>query len=145
MYPAIDIEQWTARDLFDLLAELGPLRIISQSGPSTFESICEVKTFGISHGMLNAFTPQYHWHIDLTALRHVQTHDEIHPRTGRRVLYFELRTSADTAPFLSIYLHREVSMPFDYYRLRLFCEMHTELRNGVTVSLDSDVPMEMHA
>jgi len=146
MYPALDIDHWTARDLFDLLAELGPLRVISQSGPSTFETICQVKSFAISHGMLNAFTPQYHWHLDLTGLRHVRTRDEIHSRTGRRMLSFDLRTSPDAAPFVIIELHREMNMPFDYYRLRLFSEMHVELGAGVPVGVDdAEVPMAMPA
>lgn len=125
--------EWTARDLFESLAELGPLRVISQSGPSTFEAICEVKSFGIASGYLNAITPQYHWHIDLAQLRHVRTRDEIHIRSGRQVLFFELATEAGQVPFLFIYLHREKNAPFDDDRLRLFLRLHAELAHGVEV------------
>lgn len=127
------------RELFEKFAELGPLRVISQCGPSTFEAICEVKRFGVSGGMLNAITPQYHWHIDLAELRHVRTQDEVHARSGRQVLFFELRTSADAAvPFLYIYLHREKNMPFEADRQRLFEELHAELRNGVELTMVGD-------
>jgi hypothetical protein len=136
-----DTEHWTARDLFDALAELGPLRVISQAGPSTFEAICEVKHFGISDGMLNAMTPQYHWHIDLSGLRHVRTRDEVHVRSGRQVLFFELRSSDEAEPFLFIYLHREKNMPFEEDRMRLFARLHAELGDGVRLER-RDAPEE---
>jgi hypothetical protein len=129
-----------ARELFHLLADLGALRVISQSGPSTFEAICEVKTFGIAGGMLNAITPQYHWHIDLAGMRHVRTRDEVHARSGRQVLFFELRTSSDAAPFLFIYLHREKKMPFEEDRMRLFAQLHAELAPGAELMATEEVP-----
>lgn len=135
MPPRIDAEQWTARELFDILAELGPLRVISQSGPSTFEAICEVEHFGIAHGFLNAITPQYHWHLDLSQLRHLRTRDEIHERSGRQVLFFELATEAGEVPFLFIYLHREKNMPFEEDRFRLFQRVHAELQDGTTMAM----------
>ena len=138
MSPRPEAEQWTARDLFDILAELGPLRVISQSGPSTFEAICEVKHFGIAGGMLNAITPQYHWHLELGGPRHVRTVDSMHEPSQRQVLFFELRTEPDAEPFLSIYLHREKNMPFEDDRLRMFQQVHAELHGGAAIALAAE-------
>lgn len=119
-----------AHRFFKLLAALGPLRIISQSGPSTFEAICEVGPFGISDGYLNAITPSYHWHLKLDGFRHLRSRDEVHGRSGRRVLFFELRSEEEGEPFLLIYLHRGKGEDFAPERERLFLEAHQELRGG---------------
>ncbi|HYG62992.1 MAG TPA: hypothetical protein VEL74_10455 [Thermoanaerobaculia bacterium] len=124
---------WTARRFFDALAALGPLRVISQSGPSTFEAICEVGAFGIAQGYVNAITASYHWHLKLDGFRHLRSRDEIHQRSGRRVLFFELRTEEDAAPFLLVYLHREKGEELAPGREGLFAELHQELAAGLPV------------
>jgi hypothetical protein len=96
----------THREFFDALKGLGPFRIISICGPSVFESICRFDAYGIADGHLNAITDAYHWHIALARFRHLRACDERHERSGRRVLYFELREEAGAAPFLLIYLYR---------------------------------------
>ena len=51
---------WSHRRLFELLRSLSPLRVISISGPSVFEAICDFGPFGIAGGHLNAITDAYH-------------------------------------------------------------------------------------
>ncbi|HTQ80232.1 MAG TPA: hypothetical protein VMM92_09560 [Thermoanaerobaculia bacterium] len=124
---------WTARRLFAALSTLGPLRVISQSGPSTFEALCEVGPFGIADGYLNAITAAYHWHLRLDGFRYLRARDEIHPRSGRRVLFFELAVDAQAPPFLSIYLHRGAGEDLAPERLARFAELHRELAAGAAV------------
>ncbi len=122
---------WTAAHFFSQLAELGPLRVMTQSGPSTFEALCRVGPFGISQGYLNAIAPAYHWHLRLEGFRHLRSRDEIHRRSGRRVLYFELRSAARRAPFIAIYLHRPPGA--ELASERRFAALHGELAGGVPV------------
>jgi hypothetical protein len=131
--PETYVDVWTARRFFNALSRLGRLRIISQSGPSTFEAICDVGTFGISGGYLNAITPAYHWHLRLDGFGHLVSRDETHERSGRRVLFFQLRSEADAEPFLQIYLYRHVGEEFGTERERLFGEVHRELGAGVAL------------
>jgi hypothetical protein len=126
-------EPWTARRFFTALAGLGPLRVISQSGPSTFEAICEVGAFGISGGYLNAITSSYHWHLRLDGFAHLVSRDEVHERSGRRVLFFELRGDPEDEPFLRIYLYRHVGEDFGRERESRFGELHRELGSGAMV------------
>jgi hypothetical protein len=131
-------EPWTARRFFGLLGSLGRLRVISQSGPSTFEALCEVGPFEIAHGFVNAVTPVYHWHLALKRFRHLRSHDEVHARSGRRVLFFSLREKPDTEPFLRIYLHREKGEEFEPAREARFRAAHGALREGAPIELEPD-------
>jgi hypothetical protein len=128
-------EAWSAQRFFALLGELGRLRIISISGPSTFESICEVGSAGFGGGFMNAITEQYHWHLELRRFGHLRSRDDTHARSGRRVLFFELRESAESPPFLRIYLHREKGEEFDPQRERRFAEVHEQLRDGTALEI----------
>ena len=119
---------------FELLKELGPLRIISRSGPSTFEAICTVSRFGVASGFMNAITPEYHWHLQLKGFGHVRSHDEIHDRSGRRVLYFELRENAEANPFLFIYLYRDKGAEFDPAHEKRFLEAHEAMSQGLSLA-----------
>lgn len=129
--------RWTARRLFEALRELSPLRVISPAGPSLFEAICAVGPFGIADGHLNAITPEYHWHLRLDGFRHLTTKDEVHARSGRRVLFFELRQEPGVEPFLWIYLHRGQGEEIGERREERFAELHRELAGGRTVEVAS--------
>jgi len=131
-------DPWTARRFFALLGALGRLRVISQSGPSTFEALCSVGPFEIAHGFVNAITPAYHWHLALKRFRHLRSHDEVHARSGRRVLFFSLHEAADAAPFLRIYLHREKGAEFEPDREARFAAAHGALRDGAPIELEAD-------
>lgn len=123
-----------AEELFQKLKELGALRVISHCGPSTFEAICTVSTFGVAHGHINAITSEYHWHLNLNGFRHVTSHDEIHERSGRRVLFFELRENAGADPFLLIYLYRDKGAEFEPAREKLFLELHSSMMQGIKLA-----------
>jgi putative heme iron utilization protein len=125
---------WTARRLFSELRELGPLRVISQSGPSVFETLCRVDGFGVADGWLNAITPDYHWHLRLDGFGHLATFDRVHGRSGRRVLGFALAAAAGAAPFLEIYLHRGRDEEFGTEREARFAALHRELGAGREVT-----------
>ena len=99
-------DDWTARRFFETLVSLGPLRVIAVTGPSVFESFCEVTSFKIMNGYLNVFDDHYHWHLRLDGFGHLASREEVHERSGRKVLYFELRADAQSEPFLRIYLYR---------------------------------------
>jgi hypothetical protein len=122
---------WGAWRLFALLRELGPLRVISRCGPSTFEAICTVGDFDVSGGFVNAITPAYHWHFEVRGLGHLRSRDEVHARSGRRVLFFELREDPGDAPFLRIYLYRGKREEFGTAREAAFAAAHAELASGV--------------
>lgn len=122
---------WTHRRFFELLESLGRLRVISACGPSTFEALCALHSWSIERGFLNAITPEYHWHLAVSRLRHLASRDEVHARSGRRVLFFELREQADAEPFLRIYVHREKQTEFGEERERRFAAAHAELQGGV--------------
>jgi len=125
---------WTHRRFFELLESLGRLRVISACGPSTFEALCRLHSWSIERGFLNAITPEYHWHLAVSRLRHLRSADEVHARSGRRVLFFELRESDSANPFLSIYLHREKGAEFEPERERAFAAAHAELSAGVALA-----------
>jgi hypothetical protein len=124
----------THREFFDALRDFSPLRVISPAGPSLFEAICDFDAYGIAEGHLNAITENYHWHIALDRFAHVRSHDEVHARSGRRVLYFALREAATADPFLLIYLYRGKREDFDGPRLARFTLMHGTLGGGAEVS-----------
>lgn len=128
--------RWTARRLFEALRELSPLRVISPAGPSLFEAICAVGPFGIADGHLNAMTPEYHWHLRLDRFRHLTSKDEVHARSGRRVLFFELREEQGGEPFLWIYLHRGKGEEIGARREERFAELHRELAAGKAVEVE---------
>jgi putative heme iron utilization protein len=123
---------WTIRRFFEELRAVSPLRVISISGPSVFETICAVDGFGIADGHLNAITSTYHWHLRVDACRRLRSGDQIHERSGRRVLFFELYGEGDR-PFISIYLHREKGTEFEPDRLARFERLHRELADGVAL------------
>jgi len=125
---------WTHRRFFDLLTGLGRLRVISVSGPSVFEALCELGAYGIAGGHMNAITDAYHWHLGLARFRHLRSRDDVHARSGRRVLFFELREAAGEAPFLRIYVHREQGAGFEPEREKRFLEAHAELAGGAPLA-----------
>jgi len=121
---------WTARRVLAHLRRLNPLRVISQNGPSVFETLCDLAAFGVADGHLNAITPQYHWHLRLAGFGHLRSRDEVHERSGRRVLYCELRETAQADPFLLVYLHRARGEDFGEARERAFAELHAAFAAG---------------
>lgn len=124
----------THREFFDALDALGPLRIIAVSGPSVLESIGRLERFGFADGHMNAISATCHWHVDLRRFRHLRTRDEVHARSGRRVLFFELGEGADAAPFLLVYVHRGKDEEFDDARLSRFTALHATLAGGAGVT-----------
>lgn len=124
---------WTAERVLASLADLGPLRIITVTGPNVFETICELEGYGVANGYFNAITPGYHWHLRLDGLRHVQTKDETHARSGRRVLFLELRENARAEPFLRIYLHRGKGEGFGADREAAFGRLHAAFAGGAAL------------
>jgi hypothetical protein len=132
--PARDL--WTHRRFFALLRELGRLRVIHRSGPSTFESLCTMGPHGFADGHMNAITDTYHWHVKLDAFGYLRTHDTTHARSGRRVLFVELRERESGAPFAFIYVHREKGEEFELDREQRFLAAHAELGDGRAVELE---------
>ncbi len=135
--PDAPTRPWTTPRFFALLQQLGRLRVISQCGPSTFEALCDVSSFEIAHGFLNAITRDYHWHLALERCRHLRSHDALHARSGRRVLFFTLAESDASPPFLRIYLHREKGAEFDTEIESRFRQAHDELAPGRALTLES--------
>lgn len=129
---------WTARRFFAALRDLAPLRVISRCGPSTFEAICDFGPHGFAEGHMNAITPAYHWHLRVDGFRWLRSHDQVHARSGRRVLFFELRERADAPPFLFLYVHRERGAEFDANREAAFAALHADLSEGVALSIEED-------
>ena len=130
--PKIDVTE-----LFGLIRQLSPLRVIQISGPSVFETICELDSFSIADGWFNAITPQYHWHLALEQFQQITTRDTIHERSGRRVLFFELRQSSNEDPFLLIYLHRGKGQEFESDREEIFERLHGRCSEGALVEIES--------
>ena len=129
--PAAAPERWTHRRFFALLSELGDLRVISQCGPSTFEAICRLGPHGFADGFMNAVCDAYHWHVALGGFGHLRSQDRTHERSGRRVLFFELRESEKSPrPFLSIYLYRPPREAFDEAVVARFLAAHESLAAG---------------
>jgi hypothetical protein len=129
-------QDWTARRFFQALTTLGPLRVIAINGPSVFETFCEVTAFKIMDGYLNVFDDRYHWHLRLDGFGHLTSREEVHERSGRKVLYFELRESAAADPFLRIYLFRGLGADFGAAREARFAELHEQLRDGREIRLE---------
>lgn len=123
---------WSHADFFRLLEQMGRLRVISGCGPSTFEALCGFGPWSLEAGFMNAITPEYHWHLALARFRHVRSVDAVHARSGRRVLFFELREQASDEPFLRLYLHREKGAEFGEERERRFAGAHATLAPGIT-------------
>lgn len=120
------------------LSALGRLRIISQCGPSTFEAIVDADPGHVARGYFNAITPAYHWHVRLDRLGWLESADEIHARSGRRVLYFSLKESASDPPFLWIYVHREKDEDFEPERVEAFQRLHAHARSGMPLSVGGE-------
>ena len=126
------------REFFEVLRSVSPLRVIQITGPSVFETICDVDSFSLREEWLNAITPLYHWHLNVDRFKHLTTKDEIHERSGRRVLFFELReSSGDERPFLLIYLHRGKDEEFDAVREQTFQQLHDRCSGGATVGVEA--------
>ncbi len=124
---------WDAARFFDLLQQLGKLRVISVCGPSVFESICVAGPYDIAGGFLNMVTDAFHWHVAVGRLRHLQSHDTTHGRSGRNVLFFELREQAGDAPFLRIYVYRAPGAEFEPAIANAFARAHEELKQGAAL------------
>jgi hypothetical protein len=121
------------------MASLSPHRVISQCGPSTFEAIAEFGPHGFASGHMNAITSAYHWHLRTSGFGAVRSVDTTHARSGRRVLFFELREHpTDERPFLLVYLHRERGEEFAPEREQRFLAAHVELKDGVALVHDRD-------
>lgn len=125
---------WDAARFFDLLQQLGKLRVISVCGPSVFESICVAGPYDIDGGFLNMITDAFHWHVAIGRLRHLQSNDTTHGRSGRNVLFFELREQEDAAPFLRIYVYRPPGAEFAPEVAAAFERAHAELKQGVSLA-----------
>jgi hypothetical protein len=125
---------WTHRRFFELLAALGPLRVISISGPSVFEALCRFGRHGFAEGHMNAITPEYHWHVDLARFRFARSRDDVHARSGRRVLFLELAEAPDARPFLSVYMHRAKDAEFEHVCEKAFLDAHAELAAGCEIA-----------
>ena len=108
--------------------------MISICGPSVFESLCTAGPYEIADGSLNMVTDAFHWHVALSRFRHLQSHDSVHGRSGRNVLFFELRERADAAPFLRIYVYRAPGAEFDPEVARAFANAHAELAKGIELA-----------
>lgn len=129
---------WSHRRFFSLLEAMGRLRVISGCGPSTFEALCDFGPWSLDHGFMNAITPAYHWHLAIARFRHLRSVDAVHARSGRRVLFFELREQAGDEPFLRIYLHREKGAEIGDERECAFAAAHASLESGVTLASGVD-------
>lgn len=123
-------KEWTADDVFALMRRLSPLRVISVCEASVFEAIIDFDRHGFADGHMNAMVPTYHWHVDLNGLGWLRTRDTVHGRSGRRVLFLELASSATHVPFLSVYVHRGKNEEFDLERLAAFEAAHADLAEG---------------
>jgi hypothetical protein len=124
----------TAHEFFAALTTLNPLRVISVSGPSVFETICRFERWTVGDGHMNAITDAYHWHIDLARFRWLRTQDAVHARSGRRVLFFALAEDATAPPFLLVYLYRGPREDFEAERESAFAALHRTLGAGVEVT-----------
>ncbi len=124
---------WTAMRFFELLPKLGRLRVINVCGPSVFEAICEAAPFDLQGGSINLITPDYHWHFAHARFGFLQSHDTVHQRSGRRVLFFTLHENQGDAPFLRIYVYRAPNEEFDPAVVDVFQAVHAELGAGVRV------------
>jgi len=125
---------WTAKRFFEVLGALGRLRVISICGPSVFETLCHAGPFAIEEGSMNMVTDAFHWHVALARFGHLRSHDATHGRSGRNVLFFELRERADATPFLRIYVYRAAGAPFDPEIAETFARAHAELSEGVLIA-----------
>ena len=123
-------EPWTHPRFFALLRELGRLRVIHRSGPSTFESLCTMGPHGFADGHMNAINDLFHWHVKLDAFGYLRSQDTTHARSGRRVLFFEMREREDSAPFAFVYLHRDKGEQYEFDREQRFLAAHHELKEG---------------
>ena len=129
-------DRWTHRRFFALLRELGRLRVIHRAGASTFEALCTMGPHGFAEGHMNAITDEYHWHVKLSAFGHLRTQDTTHGRSGRRVMFFELREQEASPPFAFIYLHREKGEEFAPDRELRFLAAHAELGAGRNLAME---------
>ena len=136
--PSRAAQDFDARRFFAALRDLSPLRVISACGPSTFEAIIDFDAHGFDGRMMNAITPAYHWHLALPRFRFVTSVDSVHARSGRRVLFFELRERESDDPFLRIYLHREKGAEIGEERERRFAAAHATLQSGVPLAFGVD-------
>ena len=110
--------------------------MIHRAGASTFEALCTMGPHGFAEGHMNAITDAYHWHVKLSAFGYLRTHDTTHGRSGRRVLFFELRERESTPPFAFIYVHREKGSEFEPEREQRFLDVHGELGAGRAIELE---------
>jgi len=125
------------RAFFAEVGRLSPLRVISQCGPSTFEALCTFEGFEPHGDYLNAMTPDYHWHLHVGKPIHVTSRDEVHTRSGRRVLYFVLK-DADGKGFLRIYVHREKGAEYEPARVDGFRALHEQVGDGAVLVTPSE-------
>ena len=125
---------WSADRFFDLLQTFPRVRVILMTGPSVFEALCTPGAYSIQGRFLNAITPEYHWHLDTSRFGFLKSSDQIHARSGRRVLFFSLHETESDEAFLQIYLYREPGAEFDPKVESSFLLAHEELSEGVRLS-----------
>ena len=124
----------SADAFFDLLQTFPRIRVILMTGPSVFEALCAPGAYSIQGHFLNVITPEYHWHLDISKFGFLQSFDQIHARSGRRVLFFSLHEKETDRAFLQIYLYRGPGEEFDRKAESSFMRFHRELAEGVWLS-----------
>jgi hypothetical protein len=68
----------------------------------------------------------------------LRTQDTTHGRSGRRVLFFELREREASPPFALIYVHREKGEEFAPECEQRFLAAHAELGGGRDLAMEDD-------
>ena len=121
---------WSASDFFGALKAFPRIRVVLTTGPSVFEAICVPSNFRFQSGHLNAMTPEYHWHIDVSRFTFARSWDEVHARSDRRVLFFSLHEKPEIEPFLRIYIYRPPRQPFGEEIENDFLQMHKAFSTG---------------
>ncbi len=123
-------EGWSASGFFGGLKAFPRIRVVLTTGPSVFEAICVPSDFRFQAGHLNAMTPEYHWHIDVSRFAFVRSWDEVHARSDRRVLFFSLHEHQEAEAFLRIYIYRPPRQPFGEEIEDAFMRMHRAFEMG---------------
>ena len=135
LVPNLDsCERWSADRFFDLLQTFPRMRVILRTGPSVFEALCAPGAYSVQGRFLNVMTSEYHWHLDTSRWGFLKSCDEIHARSGRRVLFFSLYEEEEEGPFLQIYLYREPGEEFHPEVEATFLHAHDELQKGILLS-----------
>lgn len=114
-------------DLIEALPPLGPFRLISHSGPAVVESIVALVPMSLADGTWTSQSSAHQWHVDASRPCFARTHDTMHARSGRRVLFVTLHERADCPRFARLHLPRETHQPFESAREREFARLHADV------------------